>query len=197
MGCIHLSLPGRRELRDFYGQRHNELGQIRVHRLAERGAYGAKGIRGVWYPRKLDSGVKVLSFALPLNRLSTATRGTIVVNLKESQIEQYLQSSKSGKQGYLLMKSSGTIISHHDKDLLLKNAYEEPYIREIARQALPEGYMFRELNGERLLYAWSPTKEFGWTNVSIYSVDELMNKPLTLQRSILLLTIVIILRGPY
>lgn len=154
-----------------------------------------KGIRGVWYPRKLDSGVKVLSFALPLNRLSTATRGTIVVNLKESQIEQYLQSSKSGKQGYLLMKSSGTIISHHDKDLLLKNAYEEPYIREIARQALPEGYMFRELNGERLLYAWSPTKEFGWTNVSIYSVDELMNKPLTLQRSILLLTIVIIFAG--
>ncbi|MCT1401353.1 helix-turn-helix domain-containing protein [Paenibacillus sp. p3-SID867] len=154
-----------------------------------------KGIRGVWYPRKLDSGVNVLSFALPLNRLSTATRGTIVVNLKESQIEQYLQSSKSGKQGYLLMKSSGTIISHHDKDLLLKNAYEEPFIREIARQALPEGYMFRELNGERLLYAWSPTKEFGWTNVSIYSVDELMNKPLTLQRSIILLTIVIIFAG--
>ncbi|OIB02089.1 AraC family transcriptional regulator [Paenibacillus sp. LC231] len=154
-----------------------------------------KGIRGVWYPRKLDSGVNVLSFALPLNRLSTATRGTIVVNLKESQIEQYLQSSKSGKQGYLLMKSSGTIISHHDKDLLLKNAYEEPFIRKIARQALPEGYMFRELNGERLLYAWSSTKEFGWTNVSIYSVDELMNKPLTLQRSIILLTIVIIFAG--
>ena len=93
------------------------------------------------------------------------------------------------------MKSSGTIISYHDKDLLLKNAYEEPFIREIARQALPEGYMFRELNGERLLYAWSPTKEFGWTNVSIYSVDELMNKPLTLQRSIILLTIVIIFAG--
>ncbi|MFF3922172.1 helix-turn-helix domain-containing protein [Paenibacillus lactis] len=154
-----------------------------------------KGIRGVWYPRKLDSGVNVLSFALPLNRLSTATRGTIVVNLKESQIQQYLQSTKSGKQGYLLMKSSGAIISHHDKEMLLKNAYEEPFIHEIARQALPEGYMFRQLNGERLLYAWSHAKEFGWTNVSIYSVDDLMNKPHTLQRSIILLTIVIIFAG--
>lgn len=153
-----------------------------------------KGIRGVWYPRKLDSGVNVLSFALPLNRLSTATRGTIVVNLKESQIQQYLQSTKSGKQGYLLMKPTGAIISHHDKNLLLKNAYAEPFILDISRQA-PEGYMFREHDGERLLYAWSRTKEFGWTNVGIYSVDELMNKPHALQRSIILLTIVIIFAG--
>ncbi|WP_237086946.1 cache domain-containing protein [Paenibacillus ihbetae] len=153
-----------------------------------------KGIRGVWYPRKLDSGVNVLSFALPLNRLSTATRGTIVVNLKESQIQQYLQSTKSGKQSYLLMKPTGTIISHHDKSLLLKNAYDEPFILDISRQA-PEGYMFREHDGERLLYAWSRTKEFGWTNVGIYSVDELMNKPHALQRSIILLTIVIIFAG--
>ncbi|PJN55326.1 hypothetical protein PAEVO_20470 [Paenibacillus sp. GM2FR] len=154
-----------------------------------------KGIRGVWYPRRLDSGVNVISFALPLNRLSTATRGTIVVNLKERQIEQYLRSTKSGKQGYLLMKPSGAIISHHDKDLLLKNAYEEPFITEIARQELSEGYMFRELSGERLLYAWSRSNEFGWTNVSIYSVDELMNKPHSLQRGIILLTIVIIFAG--
>jgi len=153
------------------------------------------GIRGVWYPRRLDSGVNVLTFALPLNRLSTATRGVIVVNLKESQIEEYLQSAKSGKQGYLLMKSNGVIISHHNKGVLLNNAYEEPFIREIARQKSPEGYLFRELGGERLLYAWSRSKEFGWTNVSIYSVDELMNKPHTLQRGIILLTIVIIFGG--
>lgn len=154
-----------------------------------------KGIRGIWYPRKLDSGENVVSFALPLNRLSTATRGTIVVNLKESQIERYLRSTKSGKQGYLLMKSNGTIISHHDKNLLFKNAYEEPSIREIAEQPWPEGYMFREIDGERLLYAWSHSKEFGWINASIYSVDQLMNKPDSLQRGIILLTIVIIFAG--
>ncbi|MHA2852418.1 AraC family transcriptional regulator [Paenibacillus lautus] len=154
-----------------------------------------KGIRGVWYPRRLDSGVNVLSFALPLNRLSTATRGTIVINLKEEQIEQYLQSTKSGKQGYLLMKPSGAIISHHDKSLLLKSAYGEPFIREIIEEELPEGYTFRELDGERLLYAWSRSKEFDWTNVSIYSVDELMNKPHSMQRGIIFLTIVIIFAG--
>src|SRR5262249_27440660 len=42
---------------------------------------GRRGIGGVWYPHQLKSGINVVSYVLPLNRLSTTTRGTIVVNL--------------------------------------------------------------------------------------------------------------------
>ncbi|MBD0382845.1 AraC family transcriptional regulator [Paenibacillus sedimenti] len=158
--------------------------------LAER-----SGISGVWYPRKLDSGVHVVSYVLPLNRLSTTTRGTIVVNLRESQIENHLRSSETREQAYLLMESNGTIISHNDKSLLLKNGSEEPFIREIMDNGSSEGYAFRELENERLLYTWSRSKQFGWINVNIYSVNELMTKTHTLQRNIILLTAVIIFAG--
>jgi AraC-like DNA-binding protein len=154
-----------------------------------------KGISGVWYPRKLDSGIHVVSYVLPLNRLTTTTQGTIVVNLRESQIERYVHSSEAGEKAYYLLDANGTVISHNDKSLLLRNGSGVPYIREVMEHSSPEGYAFHELESERLLYTWSRSRQFGWTHVNIYSVDELMNKTNTLQRKIILLTAVIIFVG--
>jgi AraC-like DNA-binding protein len=156
---------------------------------------GRGGITGVWYPRKLDSGIHVVSYVFPLNRLSTTTRGIIVVNLRESQIEQYVHSSEADEKAYFLIDVNGTVISHNDKRLLLKNGSEVPYMREIMESVSSEGYVFHELEGERLLYTWSRSKQFGWLNVNIYSVDGLMTKSHTLQRKIIVLTAIIIFVG--
>ncbi|MFD1956855.1 helix-turn-helix domain-containing protein [Paenibacillus thailandensis] len=161
----------------------------------EEALRGRRGIGGVWVPRKMASGVNVVSYVLPLNRLSTTTRGTIVVNMRESQIGDYLNSSEPGGRGYLLMDSNGTIISHNDKALLLTNGREQPILKQILEQARPEGYAFHEVEGERLLYAWSRSERFGWWNASVYSMDNLMTKTRSLQRSIILLTAVIIFAG--
>ncbi|MEC0332324.1 helix-turn-helix domain-containing protein [Paenibacillus macerans] len=156
---------------------------------------GRRGISGVWYPRRMASGETVVSYVLPLNRLSTTTRGTIVVNLREKQIGAYLRSAEPGGHGYLLMKSDGTIISHNDKTLLLSDGAKQPFMQEVLESGAKEGYAFHELGNERLLYTWSRSNLFGWWNVSIYSLDELMAKTRALQRSILLLTAVLIFIG--
>jgi AraC-like DNA-binding protein len=154
-----------------------------------------RGISGVWYPRKLDSGVNVISYVLPLNRLSTTTRGTIVINLRESQIENVFRSSGSGQRDYMLLDANGIVISHKDKSMLFKNAGENPVIQDILQQNASEGYMFRELGGERLLYTWSQSSRFGWINLNVNSVNELMASSHAMQRNIMLLTAVIILSG--
>jgi AraC-like DNA-binding protein len=161
----------------------------------EEALVGRRGISGVWYPRKMHSGVNVVSYLLPLNRLLTTTRGTLVVNLRESQIGNYLRSSEPGKDGYLLMKSDGTIISHNDKSLLFTKGSKQPFIQEILDQGTKEGYAFHEIEGEHMLYTWSRSELFRWWNVNLYSVDELMTKTHTLQRSIILITAVIIFAG--
>ncbi|MBB6634467.1 helix-turn-helix domain-containing protein [Cohnella thailandensis] len=154
-----------------------------------------RGISGVWYPRKLRSGTAVVSYVFPLNRLSTTTRGTIVVNLRERQIGSYLQSSEQGEQGYMLLDSDGTVISHNDKSLLLTDGTVLPYMKQVLGTSSREGYAFREQSGKRLLYTWSRSPLFDWWNVQIYSVDELMTKTYSLQRSIILITAIIILAG--
>lgn len=153
------------------------------------------GIRGEWYPRRNAAGVNVISFVLPLNKLATTTRGTIVINLQESQIEKYLQSTESGKQAYMLIDTHGTILSHADKNLFLENRSGDPLVRKILDQGPSEGYAIEVLGDRRLLYAWSRSKELGWINVSTYSVDELMNSTHKLQQNIILLTLTIILVG--
>lgn len=151
------------------------------------------GIHGVWYPRRLDAGVNVMSFVLPLNSLSTATRGTIVVNLEERQIEQYLQLN--GEQHYVLMNEAGMVLSHQDKSLLLNDMSEEPFIQDILSQPYNEGYDFYESDGERLLYTWSRSHDFSWINVGIYSMDELLDRTHVLTKDLIMLTLIIILAG--
>jgi len=156
---------------------------------------GRRGISGVWYPRRLASGTPVVSYVLPLSRLSTTTRGTIVVNLLESQIGNYLRSSEPGGNGYLLLESDGTLISHNDKTLLFSNVSKQPFVKDILDRGATEGYAFHELEGERLLYTWSESTRYGWMNVSISSMDALMTQTHAVQRSIILLTAIIIFAG--
>lgn len=161
----------------------------------EKALNGHRGISGVWYPRRLSTGETVISYVLPLNRLSTTTRGTIVVNLRENQIGEYLRSSEPGEDGYLLVDEHGTIISHHDKSLLLTDGTKLPFIQEIQKSLAREGYSFHELNDERQLYTWSRSDLFGWWNINIYSMDTLMTKTHKLQHRIILLTAMIIFAG--
>ncbi|SDZ60061.1 AraC-type DNA-binding protein [Evansella caseinilytica] len=154
-----------------------------------------RGIRGVWHSRMLDSGVNVVSYVLPLNQLITNRNGIIVINLLESEFENYFRSSDTSKQEYFIMDSNGTIISHSDKRLLLTNGTNDPYIREIVEHDLMEGYLFRGPKGERMLYTWSRSKKSGWVTVEVNSVNELMMTTHTLQRNIMLLTVFIILIG--
>lgn len=156
---------------------------------------GRRGISGVWVPRKLESGVNVVSYVYPLNRLSSTTRGIIVVNMKESQIGKYLHATEVGDSNYLLLDSGGTVISFDDQSLLLSDGRKLPFLQEILNQESTEGYTFRELGGDRMVYAWSRSALSGWWNVSWSSMDELMTKSRDMQGNIILLTGAIILLG--
>lgn len=154
-----------------------------------------EGSSGVWYPRKLDTGIGVVSYVLPLNRLSDATQGTIVINLRESQIDAFMRFSTSDEQKYMLMDSEGTIISHNDKKMLLQNGNDEFFIHEILNRGSMEGFAFQEQDNERLLYTWSQSDQLGWTYVNIHSVNEWMVNARSLLNNANLLTIVIIFVG--
>lgn len=154
-----------------------------------------KGISGVWYPRKLDSGVDVISYVLPLNQLSTATRGVIFVNLEENQLEQIFQFAELEEQRYFIIDSDGKIVSHNDKSLLTHTISDESYVRNILMQESNVGFAYHEWDGDRLLYSWSKFMQPDWTSINIYSVNDLMQKSNALQRQIILLTSIIIFAG--
>ncbi|MEI2396112.1 MULTISPECIES: helix-turn-helix domain-containing protein [Paenibacillus] len=156
---------------------------------------GQRGISGVWVPRVLGTGDHVVSYVYPLNRLSSTTDGLIVVNMRESQIGKYLNTAEAGDGHSLLLGSDGKVISHSDKSLLLTDGFEQPFLQEILDEGSSEGYTFRELDGNRMVYAWSRSALSGWWNVSWSSMDKLMTKSRDMQGNIILLTGAIIVLG--
>lgn len=154
------------------------------------------GIAGVWFPRKMESGEMVISYVLPLNRLSTATKGMVVVNLNETQISRHMDASNKKESSYYLIDArQNTVISHEDKSLLLKSTDELPFLPQLLKEKSNQGYIFHENDGERLLYTWNKSSSFQWVYINVYSMDNLMTQTVVVQRNIIVLTAVIILVG--
>ncbi|GFR38040.1 hypothetical protein PRECH8_13360 [Insulibacter thermoxylanivorax] len=150
----------------------------------------SQGIVGIWYPRELNSGVTVLTYALPLSKLTTTTNGAIVVNLLESQISDYLRSSNPAEQQYFLLNADGQVVSHNDKSLLLADASDWPLVQRIMTGSQLEGYLFEELDGERMLVTWTSTPHKEWIFVKLFSMDDLMTKTNQIERNLTMMMII-------
>jgi AraC-like DNA-binding protein len=159
------------------------------------------GIYGVWHPRVMETSTarhNVITFLLPLSRLTTSAKGTVAVNLLESQIAEYLQPSADGigeQQVSILMNENGLIISHPDKSLLLSGGSELPYIKQILGSAHRSGYSYEVTDGERRLYTYCKSEINGWVYVGIHSMEQMVAQTDKAHRDMALLTALIILIG--
>lgn len=168
------------------------------------------GANGVWYPRILDtatvteiengtdysSTVPVISFVYRLSRLTTSVKGTFIVNVKESAVNDLLNSGNNGDftEDYLI-NSKGSVISNKDKSLLHTDLSSRPYIKNIINSEASSGYEFIDHNGERMLYTYRLSSFSDWIHVSTYSMDSLMEKTNQVTTSYIILTTVIIAIG--
>lgn len=154
------------------------------------------GIAGIWYPRFMESRKMVLSYVLPLNRLSTSTKGMLVINMNEEQVAYHMNGSEHENNHYLIInKDDNTVISHDNKELLLSEAQTIPIVENVLKQNTPSGYSFHEQNGERLLYTWHTSTPYNWLYVNSYSMDTLMSQTRSVQESILVFTIIVVIAG--
>ncbi|MEK4249936.1 helix-turn-helix domain-containing protein [Paenibacillus sp. FSL W7-1287] len=154
------------------------------------------GISGVWTPRMLADNEMVFSYILPLNRLSTSTKGMLVVNLKESQIAQYMDASNQKDSSYYLIDlKEQSIISHNDKSALLTDVTQIPIISEMIKTGAAQGYQFNEVDGKRLLYTWNTSNLNDWLYIHSYSMDTLMSQTRSVQHGMIIFSIVIFLVG--
>jgi AraC-like DNA-binding protein/methyl-accepting chemotaxis protein len=150
-----------------------------------------KGAGGVWYPRYLnkntirernkniDSGgtIPVVSFVYRLNRLTTSAKGTIVVNIYEKEIQEYLNVGQSDSTASdFIMDTKGLIISNNDRDLLFTNISDKSYVKEILNTNKIAGYDYINIGDERILYTYNKMFFNDWIYVTTYSMDTLLEK---------------------
>ncbi len=168
------------------------------------------GAGGVWYPRLLnkatvaeiekDTGysesIHVISYVYRLNRLTTSTKGTIVVNVNESKVCGFFNSAKHNpiSNGYIL-DAEGNVISHWDKSMIHQNLSKVDYVKHILETRKTSGYEYVNMDGERILYTFNKSSFNHWTYIATYSMDALMEKSNQVRTNFIVLTIVIIAVG--
>ena len=165
-----------------------------------------KGAGGIWYPRYLDKNtvresnknidnagsIPVVSFVYRLNRLTTSAKGTIVVNIYEDKIEEYLNVGQSDSStSDFLIDSTGLVISHENNDLLFTDISNYPVINEILSSNYMSGYDYKNIDGERILYTYNKSFVNNWIYVTTYSMDALLKKSEQLSASYIGLMVII------
>lgn len=164
------------------------------------------GAEGIWYPRVLgtptvaevESGndmgeeINVLSYVYRLSRLATSTRGILVINVYESSINNYINSSigTDTSHGYLI-DQNGRIISHEDKELLYTVVPEESRSKLMGNQGT---YQSIE-DGETYINTYLKSDFYNWIYISKYSLNNLMESTNHLRQTFILFTVIIIIVG--
>ncbi|QHQ59936.1 helix-turn-helix domain-containing protein [Anaerocolumna sedimenticola] len=168
------------------------------------------GAGGVWFPRvlnkatvteiekglKYSESINVISYVYRLNRLTTSTKGTIIVNVNETKVSSFLNSNKhnSDSTGFIT-DMDGNVISHKDKSLIHKNLSEVNYVKDILKNKADSGYFYVNTENERILYTFYKTPFNHWIYITTYSMDTLLEKSNVVRTNFMILTIVIIAIG--
>lgn len=129
-------------------------------------------------PKEANNSLNVVSYIYPLNKLTTSTRGNIVINIREGQFGEFLNMLQynSSQRGYVLLDQQGQAVSHSDETLFLTDLSEIERYRKILDSPQSSGYFQFEENGESFLCAYSDLEINGWIYVIDYSMDYLLNK---------------------
>lgn len=155
-----------------------------------------EGIKGVWFSRWDYTNKKsVISYVISLNSLNTATKGTLVINLNETQFRHYLSSEQAGFHEYILVNENGFIISHMDQTFLYRNVMRDEFFNKLLNTSETEGYTFREKDGNRQLVTWSRSEQTNWLNINIYELEKQLEATVRMQKSIYALAVIMIVVG--
>ncbi len=169
------------------------------------------GISGVWYPRvrctasvsqlgrDSEAGEKLntITYVYRLSKLTTSVKGTIIVNVSEKKISEYLNSShlSSDLEGLLVVKD-GTIISSPDDEMFLERISDDTGFEEnIAASTKKSGYRIAKTSRGEELIAYYKTSFGEWIYVSRYPLKNLMETVNGIRNKYLMLAIAISVAG--
>ncbi len=169
-----------------------------------------QGSAGIWHPRKYNAATiseiengktaieikNVISFIYRLNRLTTSTKGTIVVNIDAQQLNELLFSSLNSKEAQgLMVMPDGTIISHKENSKFLKKFEDIEFVKDSLSSGITTGYQYQK-DGERaILLTYQKSPQFQWIYVNTYNMDTLMSKAESIRYGYSIFILIIIALG--
>lgn len=167
------------------------------------------GVAGVWVARRLstatprgmqtgtalDRNINVISYIYSLNHLTTSVNGTLVVNVRERDFFENLNTNPTaGRYGTMLLDADYKIISYPDASNFLTQAQNLVGVSDILDVNADTGYTFLEIGGQQLLYTYLKTPYHGWVYITIDPMERMAEstKAVTLDVALFISLIVLV-----
>lgn len=154
-----------------------------------------------FYPRKLmkdNVPLRLLTFTVhPEQSLTGAARSAIVLDLKESYIQNTMRSiSASARQAStFVMDGKGTVLSHSNSDLFMENFAHLDYVQKILQGNASQGSFAQTIEGRKSLVTYIKSSTLDWYFVSVRPYDQLLSNIYEVRRWTLLIALVLTAAG--
>jgi len=179
-----------------------------------------RGFSGSWVARNyqvatiretmlgIDSwyNIPVISYIYSINRLTTAIKGTIVANVRESSIAANLNTDRlrsrsnevnNDENSVILVQQDGIIISHPHEENFIIQGRNLPYIAGILDCDDQKGFKFFEEGSRQYLYTWYKAEFFNWVYISVQSINNLLHRSTLMIRTMTIISLIIVFFGMF
>lgn len=155
-------------------------------------------------PRKLQ--VKYLNNGNPYNLLTfvvypdfllkTSTDAAIVISVDEKYI-QNLINGLDNSSGFttFVMDPEGTILSHVDSDMFLKNVSGESYVQKIFKSGEGQGSFVQNIDNKKQLITYVKSRRLNWFFVSVKPYNHLLKNIYRLRNITVAISLILFISG--
>lgn len=156
-----------------------------------------------YFTRKVDYVINNKNISenfLTLVLTNTSNNGevesSLVINLNERILQQMVTSGSAGDLNQvLIMYKDGNVLSHDDTSMINKNLANESFAKQIMQSNNEKGSFITKINDKESLVSYVKAKHLGLIFIGIGEYSKLLSSAYSMQKTLLILTIIFILAG--
>ncbi|RIX59687.1 AraC family transcriptional regulator [Paenibacillus nanensis] len=121
---------------------------------------------------------------------------SLVINLNERILQEMVTSGSAGDLNQvLIMYKDGNVLSHDDTSMINKNLSNESFAKQIMLSNHEKGSFITKINDRESLVSYVKAKHLGLIFIGIGEYSKLLSSAYSMQKTLLILTIIFILAG--
>jgi AraC-like DNA-binding protein len=120
----------------------------------------------------------------------------MIVNLNQEVLQKMLTSSATDNINQMfIIYENGKVITHSDASMVNENLENESYIKAILQSENKKGYVTSKVNNKDSLVTFVKADRLRWIFIGVGEYNKLLSSALSMQRNIIILTIIFIAMG--
>ncbi|TYP77478.1 helix-turn-helix domain-containing protein [Paenibacillus methanolicus] len=121
---------------------------------------------------------------------------SLVINLNERILQEMVTSGSAGDLNQvLIMYKDGNVLSHDDTSMINKNLSNESFAKQIMLSNDEKGSFLTKINDRESFVSYVKAKHLGLIFIGIGEYSKLLSSAYSMQKTLLILTIIFILAG--